>query len=120
MIGLDPCPAAPPADASIQALIAQVHAGDQAAARALVAHTRKIVTRIARAHRPRRLTEEDLIQEIFVKVFTRLRQYRGDAPFEHWVSRLAATTCLDQLRAQRCRPELRMADLSEREVLVLE
>jgi RNA polymerase sigma factor (sigma-70 family) len=120
MISFDPPPVPATADVAVSSLIAQVHAGDQAAARELVARARKIVTRIARAHRPRRLTEEDLTQEIFVKVFSRLHQYRGDAPFEHWVSRIAATTCLDQLRAQRCRPELRMADLSEGEVLQIE
>jgi len=102
------------------ALIAQARLGDQAAARELVDHARAIVARIARAHRPRRMAEEDLMQEVFKKMFARLGQYRGEAPFEHWVSRIAATTCLDQLRAQRCRPELRMADLSEGEALAIE
>jgi len=41
-------------------------------------------------------------------------------PFTHWVSRIAVTTCIDQLRAQRRRPELRWADLSEREAEVLD
>ena len=108
------------AGGGISALIARVHRGDQAAARELMAGARPIVARIARAHRPNRTTEDDLVQEVFLKVFTRLGQYRGDAPFEHWISRIAVTTCMDQLRAQRCRPELRMADLSESEALLLE
>jgi RNA polymerase sigma-70 factor (ECF subfamily) len=41
-------------------------------------------------------------------------------PFTHWVSRIAVTTCIDQLRAQKRRPELRWADLSERESEVLD
>ncbi len=108
------------AEGDVASVIGRVRAGDQDAARELIAHAGTIVIRIARANRPKRLSEEDLMQEIFAKVFSRLDQYRGDAPFEHWVSRIAATTCLDQLRAQRCRPELRMADLPENEVLVLE
>jgi RNA polymerase sigma-70 factor (ECF subfamily) len=36
------------------------------------------------------------------------------------VSRIAVTTCIDQLRAQKRRPELRWADLSERETQVLD
>ena len=108
------------ARSDVSALILRVHAGDQAAARDLVSHARKIVARITHAYRLKRLTEEDLTQEVFVKIFSRLRQYRGDAPFEHWVSRIAATTCLDQLRAQRRRPELRMADLAEPEALTIE
>jgi RNA polymerase sigma factor (sigma-70 family) len=108
------------ARAETAALIARVHLGDQEAARELVAQVRKIVLRIARAHPLRRMAEEDIVQEVFMKMFARLRQYRGDAPFEHWVSRIAATTCLDQLRAQRHRPELRWADLPESEALMVE
>jgi len=53
-------------------------------------------------------------------MFTRLSQYQGAVPFPHWVSRIAVTTCIDQLRAQKRRPEFRWADLSEGEVEVLE
>jgi RNA polymerase sigma-70 factor (ECF subfamily) len=40
--------------------------------------------------------------------------------FTHWVSRIAVTTCIDQLRAQKRRPEFRWADLSEQEAEVLD
>ena len=53
-------------------------------------------------------------------MFTRIDQYQGTVPFTHWVSRIAVTTCIDQLRAQKRRPELRWADLSERETNVLD
>jgi RNA polymerase sigma-70 factor (ECF subfamily) len=53
-------------------------------------------------------------------MFTRLDQYQGAVPFTHWVSRIAVTTCIDHLRAQKRRPELRWADLSEREAQVLD
>src|ERR1043165_8404036 len=102
------------------ASIERVRAGEQAAARELVERLYPIVVRIVRAHRPRRVAEEDLMQDVFIKMFKRLAQYRGDAPFEHWVSRIAVTTCMDQLRAQKCRPELRWADLSPGEAAALE
>ena len=102
------------------ACLAAVREGDEDAARGLVVHLRPLVARIARAHLPRRLAEEDLQQEIFLKMFTRLDQYRGPQPFAHWVSRLAVTTCLDALRAQGRRPELRWADLSEEQAAVLD
>jgi RNA polymerase sigma factor (sigma-70 family) len=41
-------------------------------------------------------------------------------PFPHWVSRIAVTTCIDQLRAQKRRPEFRWSDLSENEAQVLD
>jgi len=97
-----------------------VRARDQAAARRLVDHLYPLVIRIVRAHLPRRVAEEDLAQEIFLKMFTRLEQYKGAVPFPHWVSRIAVTTCIDQLRAQKRRPEFRWADLSENEADVLD
>jgi RNA polymerase sigma-70 factor (ECF subfamily) len=60
---------------------------------------------------------EDLAQEVFARVFERLPRYapRHGIPFEHWVSRLAVRTCLDALRSERRRPEVRLSDLSEGE-----
>jgi RNA polymerase sigma factor (sigma-70 family) len=98
----------------------RVRKRDQIAARELVEHLHPLVIRIVRAHLPRRVSEEDLAQEIFLKMFTRIDQYQGAVPFTHWVSRIAVTTCIDQLRAQKRRPELRWADLSERETDVLD
>jgi len=98
----------------------RVRANDQAAARDLVNHLYPLVIRIVRARLPRRVAEEDLAQEVFLKMFTRLDQYQGAVPFTHWVSRIAVTTCIDHLRAQQRRPEFRWADLSEKEAEVLD
>ena len=100
--------------------ISAVREGDQGAARSLVDALFPLVIKIVRAHLPRRTAEEDLAQEVFLKMFTRLDQYRGLMPFPHWVSRIAVTTCIDQLRHQKRRPELRWADLSETEAEVLD
>jgi RNA polymerase sigma-70 factor, ECF subfamily len=95
---------------------------DQGAAQALVEHLYPLVIRIVRSHLPRRLAEEDLAQEVFLKLFTRLDQYREreGVPFDHWVSRLTVRTCLDHLRAERRRPEIRWTDLPEEESRWLE
>ncbi len=98
----------------------RVRQRDQVAARQLVEHLYPLVSRIVRSHLPRRVAEEDLAQDIFLKMFTRLEQYQGNVPFPHWVSRIAVTTCIDQLRAQKRRPESRWADLSENEAEVLD
>lgn len=98
----------------------RVRARDQAAARQLVEQLYPQVIRIVRSHLPRRVAEEDLSQEIFLKMFTRLDQYQGAVPFPHWVSRIAVTTCIDQLRAQKRRPEFRWADLPEEQADVLD
>jgi RNA polymerase sigma factor (sigma-70 family) len=98
----------------------RVRQRDQAAARDLVDHLYPLVIRIVRSHLPRRVPEEDLAQEVFMKMFTRLDQYQGAVPLTHWVSRIAVTTCIDHLRAQKRRPEFRWADLSEGEADVLD
>ncbi|MCE0497699.1 MAG: RNA polymerase sigma factor [Methylacidiphilales bacterium] len=89
--------------------------GDQSAAEELIAHLYPVISRIVRIHLPRREHEDDLIQEILMKTFAKLHQYKGDAPLTHWVSRLSLTTCLDKLRAQKIRPEIRWTDLTPEE-----
>src|ERR1700712_3921093 len=100
--------------------LARVRMGGQAAARELVDHLYPLVIRIVRSHLPRRVPEEDLAQEVFMKMFSRIAQYQGAVPFPHWVSRIAVTTCIDHLRAQKRRPEFRWADLSENEADLLD
>ena len=57
---------------------------------------------------------------IFIKVFQKLSQFSGKVPLEHWVSRIAVNTCLNQIESEKIRPELRHADLSEEEQAVVE
>jgi RNA polymerase sigma-70 factor, ECF subfamily len=104
----------------LAACLEGVRNNDEASCRGLVQHLFPLVIRIVRAHLPRRTPEEDLAQEIFIKMFRRLGQYEGKVPFPNWVSRIAVTTCIDHLRAQKRRPEYRWADLSEGEAEVLD
>ena len=94
--------------------------GDEAAAEELIRHLFPVISKIVRIHLPRRDEEKDLVQEILMKTFAKLHQYKGDAPITHWVSRLALTTCLDRLRAQKIRPEVRVADLTPDESDILD
>lgn len=89
--------------------------GNESAAEELIQHLYPVISKIVRTHLPRRDDEKDLIQEILMKTFSKLHQFKGDAPITHWVSRLALTTCLDRLRAQKIRPEIRRADLTQEE-----
>jgi RNA polymerase sigma-70 factor (ECF subfamily) len=102
-------------DGDLLRQVERARQGDPEAARSLVEALHPQVIRIVRSHLPVRAAEEDLAQEIFAKLFTRLDQFqfRSGVPFEHWVSRLAVRTCLDALRAERRRPELRWSDLPE-------
>jgi len=108
------------ADLDVQSCLERVREGDEDAARALMAHLHPLVLKLVRAHLPRRSSEEDLVQTVFMKVFTKLDQYAGAVPMEHWVSRIAVNTCLNQIQHERVRPELRLADLNEEEEQVVQ
>ena len=57
---------------------------------------------------------------IFIKVFQKLSQFSGNVPLEHWVSRVAVNTCLNQIESEKVRPEVRHADLTIEEQAVVE
>jgi len=44
---------------------------------------------------------EDICQEVFVQAYFKLRQYRRDSPFEHWLLRITTHKCYDYLRKRR-------------------
>src|SRR5882762_8924236 len=107
-------------DSDAGALVAAACRHDEAAARELMRRLYPLVLKLVRSHRPRRTAEEDLCQMIFIKVFQKLSQFSGKVPLEHWVSRIAVNTCLNQIQWEKVRPELRHADLSPEEQAVIE
>lgn len=44
---------------------------------------------------------EDLTQEVFIKVHSAVKYFRGDSKFSTWIYRIAVTKSLDHLRAQK-------------------
>lgn len=104
----------------VAACLKQVRQRDEDAARALFRHLYPLVARLVRSHLPRRTGQEDLVQTVFMKVFANLDRFSGRAPLDHWVSRITINTCLNQLAAEKVRPELRWADLSEEQAQALE
>ena len=45
-----------------------------------------------------RMTAQDMLQDGFVTLFSKLDTYKGDGSFEGWASRIFVTTCLMDLR----------------------
>jgi RNA polymerase sigma-70 factor (ECF subfamily) len=43
---------------------------------------------------------DDICQEAFIKAYENLKKFRGDAPFEHWMTKIAVNVCYDMLRKQ--------------------
>jgi RNA polymerase sigma-70 factor (ECF subfamily) len=100
---------------SSAACLARIARHDPGASQELVEHCQALVWKLVRAHRSRSIPDEDLFQEVFLKLFSRLDRYepRDGIPFEHWLSRLAVRTCLDALRTERRRPQPADPPLSE-------
>lgn len=44
---------------------------------------------------------EDICQDVFVQAYFKLRQFRRDSPFEHWIMRITTFKCYDYLRKKR-------------------
>lgn len=48
-----------------------------------------------------RTLADDITQQIFLKLFTAIRQFRGESEFSTWLYRLVVNACLDEGRRRR-------------------
>lgn len=63
---------------------------------------------------------EDVGQEVFVRLYDSLKQLRKPQVFEPWLYRLTINACYDYLRRKRREIDVRMADLSEEQVIAID
>ena len=96
-------------------LIAAVLKGDAASFEPLIQKYSPRVFSTARRYARRESEIEDIVQEVWLKAFHKLKSFRGEAPFEHWLMRLAVRTCYDFLRAHQRNRESSFSELSEPE-----
>jgi RNA polymerase sigma-70 factor (ECF subfamily) len=96
-------------------LIAAVLKGDAASFEPLVQRYSPRVFATVRRYARRESEVEDIVQNIWLKAFEKLSSFRGEAPFEHWLLRLAVLTCYDSLRGHRRNRETTFAELTEPE-----
>jgi len=96
-------------------LIAAVLKGDTASFEPLVKKYSPRLFATARRYARRESEVEDIVQEIWTKAYHKLSSFRGEAPFEHWLMRMAVRTCYDALRSHQRNRELSFSDLSEPE-----
>ena len=96
-------------------LIAAVLDGDSASFEPLIQKYQPRVFATARRYARRESEVEDIVQEVFLKAFQKLSSFRGDAPFEHWLMRLAVRTCYDFLRGHQRNRISSFSEISEPE-----
>jgi RNA polymerase sigma factor (sigma-70 family) len=55
----------------------------------------------------------DTLQETWIKIFTKLGEYKAQGSFEGWLRRIAVTTCLDAIKGDRMRFSTDIEDYAE-------
>lgn len=88
---------APQEDAEV---LQRVRAGDTEAYASLVRRYHSRVYQLCYGMLGAAHKADDAAQDVFVKAYTRLAQFRGDSAFSTWLYRLTSNHCLDLLRAR--------------------
>ncbi len=96
-------------------LIRAVLQGDMASFEPLVAKYSPRLFATARRYARREDEIEDIVQEIWSKAYHKLGSFRGEAPFEHWLMRMAVRTCYDFLRSHQRNRENTFTELTKEE-----
>src|SRR6478609_7356987 len=96
-------------------LIAVAVSGDPASFEPLIQKYSPRVFATARRYARLEREVEDIVQEVWIKAYQKLASFRGDAPFEHWLMRMAVRTCYDFLRAHQRNRETSFSEISDEE-----
>lgn len=105
----------PPMERTEAELIAAAVNGDTTSFEPLIQKYSPRVFATARRYARLEREVEDIVQEVWIKAFQKLASFRGDAPFEHWLMRMAVRTCYDFLRAHQRNRESAFSEISEPE-----
>lgn len=84
--------------------LARAAAGDEQAFRDLVERYQGMVYTVAHNILGDHADAEDAAQEAFLRLYRKLRQFRGESSFGTWLYRLTATTAVDYRRRERRTP----------------
>jgi RNA polymerase sigma-70 factor (ECF subfamily) len=93
-----------------RAVIAQVLAGDLEPFAWIVRRYQRLVASVAYRMRVSPSAVEDVVSEVFMKVYTRLGQYEGRYLLSSWIYRIATNHVLDEMRR---RPRVTCVALDE-------
>jgi RNA polymerase sigma-70 factor (ECF subfamily) len=111
-----------PAKRNLQALadeplVRLASQGDESAIRILIQRHNRRLFRIARSVLRDDAEAEDVVQETYVRAFSNLGSFRGEARLSTWLTRIALNEALG--RARRRRPTVELSDAEMREGRVL-
>jgi RNA polymerase sigma-70 factor, ECF subfamily len=87
-------------------LIKRIREGDSDSYRLLVERYQALVFTIALRMVRDRSEAEDLAQDVFMKAYRTLDQFREEASFKTWICRIATNRCIDWKRKHQTRQQL--------------
>jgi DNA-directed RNA polymerase specialized sigma24 family protein len=97
-------PSLEPADkAALERLLERAKSGDEGAQEALYGMYKARVFGLACRYTSDPVAAEDLLQDVFIKVFTHIGDVRDVETMSAWVYRIALNTCYSHLRSKRLR-----------------
>jgi RNA polymerase sigma factor (sigma-70 family) len=82
-------------------IIQGVLKGDQALYAQLVKRYQNFVFTIALRYTPNREDAEEIAQDVFVKAYRSLADFRGESKFSTWLYTIVTTTCITFLRKKK-------------------
>jgi RNA polymerase sigma-70 factor (ECF subfamily) len=88
-------------DGSDDELIAAAQKNDEAAIRSLIRRHNRMLFRLARSILKTDDEAEDAVQAAYVRAFTQLASFRGDARLSTWLGRIVVNEALGRIRQQR-------------------
>lgn len=102
-----------PSQSTQERLIAKARAGDRAAQQELWRAHRRWVAAIILAHRPAAIEVDDLMQEVAVKLVSKMSSLRDASSFRPWLRQIVLNVCRGSARSLRPTLRLSQADGSE-------
>jgi RNA polymerase sigma-70 factor (ECF subfamily) len=107
-------------DTAEGALVALARGGDGPAVRALIKRHNQRLFRVARAVMRDDAEAEDVVQASYVRAFTHLSDFRGDAQFSTWLTRIALNEALGRVRARKPTTGLEQIDLESNSAQIIQ
>ena len=83
------------------ALVKSVLAGDSTSIAILMGLYKKRVSALGMSFFRNEADTDDFVQEVFIKVYQNLRNFRGEAAFSTWLTRIAYTTALNAVNRRK-------------------
>ena len=86
---------------ALELLVKRAQKGDDTALEELLFAYEKRVYNIALRYMGSEADAYDMAQEALIKIYKRIKAFKGDSSFSSWVYRVTVNTCLDGLRRRK-------------------